>query len=86
MRDLDRMIDDALGQEESELLRSVSGEPSIVERALGMFGAGVGRMVVVMMMIQAAISSRACGQLGTSSRRPSQWPSSAGGYPRQCCC
>jgi hypothetical protein len=52
MRDLDRIIDDALGQEESELLRSISGEPNILERALGMFGAGVGWMVAFMMVIQ----------------------------------
>lgn len=55
MRDLDRMIDEALGQEESELLRSISGEPNVLERALGMFGAGVGWMVALMMVIQAAL-------------------------------
>jgi hypothetical protein len=55
MRDLDRIIDDALGQEESELLRKVSGEPNIVERTLGMFGAGVGWTITLMMIIQTAL-------------------------------
>jgi len=55
MRDLDRMIEEALGQEESELLRTVSGDPTFFERALGMFGAGVGWMVVLMMAIQSAL-------------------------------
>jgi hypothetical protein len=55
MPDVDRLIDEALGKEESELLRSISGEPNIVERALGMFGAGVGWMVALMMTIQAAL-------------------------------
>jgi hypothetical protein len=49
------MIDEALGQEESELLRRISGEPNLVERALGMFGAGVGWTVALMMVIQTAL-------------------------------
>jgi hypothetical protein len=55
MRDLDAMIDEALGAEESELLRRIGGEPNILERALGMFGAGVGWMVALMMVIQAIL-------------------------------
>jgi len=55
MRDVDRMIDEALGEEESELLRRIAGEPSIVERALGMFGAGTGWMVALMMVIQTLL-------------------------------
>jgi hypothetical protein len=55
MRDLDRMIEEALGEEESELLRRMSGEPSVLERALGMFGAGMGWMVALMMVIQSAL-------------------------------
>lgn len=55
MSDLERMIDEALGQEESELLRSIGGEPSLAERALGMLGAGVGWMVMLMMVIQTAL-------------------------------
>jgi len=55
MNDLDRMIDEALGQEESELLRRVSGEPGLVERALGMFGDGARWMVAYMMVIQTVL-------------------------------
>jgi hypothetical protein len=55
MRDLDRMIDEALGQEESELLRRMSGEPTLAERALGILGPGVGWAVVVMMVVQTAL-------------------------------
>ena len=55
MRDLDRMIDEALGEEESELLRRIGGEPGFFERALGMFGAGTGWMVALMMAIQTLL-------------------------------
>lgn len=55
MRDLDKMIDEALGQEESELLRKIGGEPNILERALGMFGAGVEWMAALMMVIQTLL-------------------------------
>jgi hypothetical protein len=55
MRDVDRMIEEALGEEESEVLRRIGGEPNIAERALGMFGAGVGWMVALMMVVQAAL-------------------------------
>lgn len=55
MRDLDRMIEEALGQEESELLRTASGAPNIFERALGMFGAGVGWTIALMMVIQTGL-------------------------------
>ena len=55
MRDLERMIDEALGREESELLRRIGGEPGFFERALGMFGAGVGWMVAFMMFGQAML-------------------------------
>jgi hypothetical protein len=55
MRDLDKMIDEALGEEESELLRRIGGEPNILERALGMFGAGVEWMAALMMAIQTLL-------------------------------
>ncbi len=55
MRDLDTMIDEALGKEESELLRQIGGEPGLIERALGMFGAGVEWMVWVMMILQTLL-------------------------------
>ena len=55
MRDLDKMIDEALGEEESELLRRIGGEPNILERALGMFGAGVEWMAALMMVIQTLL-------------------------------
>ena len=55
MRDLDRMIDEALGEEESELLRRIGGEPGFFERALGMFGAGTRWMVGLMMAIQSLL-------------------------------
>jgi hypothetical protein len=55
MNDLDRMIDEALGQEESDLLRRVSGEPGLVERTLGMFGAATRWMVPFMMVVQTVM-------------------------------
>jgi len=55
MRDLDKMIDEALGEEESELLRQIGGEPNLLERGLGMFGAGVEWTAWVMMGVQTLL-------------------------------
>ena len=55
MQDIDRLIDEALGQEEAELLGRIGGKPDLVEHALGMFGAGAMRMVWLMMFVQAAL-------------------------------
>ena len=55
MRDLDKMIEDALGEEESEVLRRIGGEPGFIERAMGMFGAGLEWTVRYMVFGQAVI-------------------------------
>ena len=55
MRDLDRLIEEALGEEESALLRRIGEPPGFLERALGLFGAGVKWMVVLMMVIQTLL-------------------------------
>ncbi len=55
MRDLDKMIEDALGEEESEVLRRIGGEPGFIERAMGMFGAGLEWTVRFMVFGQAVI-------------------------------
>jgi len=55
MRDLDKMIEDALGDEESEVLRRIGGDPGFVERAIGMFGAGVEWTVRFMLFGQAVL-------------------------------
>ncbi len=52
MRDLDKMIDEALDTEERELLRSIGEEPGYIERTLGMFGKQVVWMAVLMMIFQ----------------------------------
>ena len=56
MNNLDELIDEALDAEERELLRAIGEEPGFVERAMGLFGAGVGWMVFFMMMGQALLS------------------------------
>src|SRR5687767_4726405 len=55
MQNIDQVIDEALDAEERELLRAIGEEPGFVERALGLFGAGVGRMVVFMMVGQTLL-------------------------------
>ena len=55
MRDVDKLIEEALDAEERELLRSIGEEPGFVERALGMFGAGVKWMVAFMMLGQTVL-------------------------------
>ncbi|MDT9600181.1 DUF6768 family protein [Sphingosinicella rhizophila] len=52
MPDVDDLIDEAIDLEERELLRAIGEEPGFVERALGMFGAGVRWMVTFMMVSQ----------------------------------
>jgi hypothetical protein len=54
-RDLDKMIEEALGEEESEVLRRIGGEPGFIERAMGMFGAGLEWTVRFMVFGQAVI-------------------------------
>lgn len=55
MRDLDKVIEEALGEEESELLRAIGGKPGLTERAMGMFGAGFEWTVRFMLFGQAVI-------------------------------
>ena len=55
MRDLDKMIEEALGEEESEVLRRIGGEPGFIERAMSMFGAGLEWTVRFMVFGQAVI-------------------------------
>ena len=55
MRDVDQMIEDALGEEEAEVLRRIGGEPGFIERAMGMFGAGLEWTVRFMFFGQTVI-------------------------------
>lgn len=55
MRDVDKLIDEALAAEESELLRAIGEEPGFVERAMGMFGAGARWMILFMMVGQTLL-------------------------------
>ena len=55
MPNLDELIEAALEDEERELLRSIGEKPGFVERALGMFGAGVKWMVAFMMVGQTLL-------------------------------
>lgn len=55
MPNLDELIEAALEDEERELLRSIGEKPGFVERALGMFGAGVKWMVAFMMIGQTLL-------------------------------
>ena len=55
MRNVDELIDEALDAEERELLRSIGDEPGLIERAMGMFGAGVHWMVAFMMVGQTLL-------------------------------
>ena len=55
MRDIDNMIEEALGQEEREILRRMGGEPGFFAQAFGVFRGPTGWVNVVMMVAQAAI-------------------------------
>ena len=55
MTDIDRKIDAAVAAEERELLRSLSEEPSLVERMMGLTGPEATWMVWVMMLVQTLL-------------------------------
>jgi hypothetical protein len=52
MRDLDRMIDEALDTEERELLRRIGEEPGYLKQAIGVFSGRTGWVNVVLMVVQ----------------------------------
>jgi len=52
MRDPEQTIDEALGAEEQELLRSIGDEPGYIEQALGIFSGRLGWVNGVLMLVQ----------------------------------
>lgn len=52
MRDLDAMIDEALGEEERDLLRRIGEEPGFFAQAFGLFGGRTGWVNVLLMVVQ----------------------------------
>lgn len=55
MRDLDQMIDEALGQEERDLLKSIGEEPGFFAQAFGLFGGSAGWVNLLLMFVQGAV-------------------------------
>jgi hypothetical protein len=53
MRDLDRMIDEALGEEERELLRRMGEEPGFFRQVFGVFRGPTGWVNALLMASQA---------------------------------
>ena len=54
MRDLDAMIDEALGAEERELLRRIGEEPGFFRQVFGIFSGPTGWVNVILMIAQGA--------------------------------
>ncbi len=52
MRDLDRMIDEALDEDEREVLRRIGDEPGFFAQALGVFAGRTGWVNVILMIVQ----------------------------------
>ena len=52
MRDLDKLIDEALGEEERELLRRIGDEPGFFAQAFGVFGGPTGWVNIILMVVQ----------------------------------
>ena len=52
MKDIDRMIDEAIYEEEGELLRQIGEEPGFFTQLLGIFGGRTGWVNVLMMVWQ----------------------------------
>lgn len=55
MQDIDKLIDEALGAEEADLLRRVGGKPGLAEQAFGLFGGGPA-MVGLVMAVQVVMA------------------------------
>lgn len=53
MRDLDKMIDEALDTEERELLRSIGEEPGFFAQMFGLFSGTAAWINVLLMVVQA---------------------------------
>jgi hypothetical protein len=52
MRDLDRMIDEALDREMKDLMDRIGDEPGFFSQVLGVFGGRTGWVNVVLMVVQ----------------------------------
>lgn len=52
MQDLDRMIDEAIAEEERDLLRRIGEEPGFIRQALGIFGGRTGWVNAVLIVVQ----------------------------------
>lgn len=52
MKELDKMIDEAIGEEERELLQRIGEEPGFFNQMLGIFGGSTGWVNAVLMVVQ----------------------------------
>ncbi|MGY6708836.1 MAG: DUF6768 family protein [Rhizobiaceae bacterium] len=52
MKDIDRLIDEAIHEEESELLRQIGEEPGFFTQLFGIFGGRTGWVNVYVMVVQ----------------------------------
>lgn len=52
MRDMDKLIDKAIGEEERDLLRRIGEEPGFFGQAFGIFGGSTGWVNAVLMVVQ----------------------------------
>jgi len=52
MRDIDKMIDEAIYEEEGELLRQIGEEPGFFAQAFGLFGGRIGWVNVLLTVVQ----------------------------------
>jgi hypothetical protein len=55
MRDLDKMIDEAIDEEERDLLRRIGEEPDFIDQAFGIFGGKAGWVNVVLMVVMTLL-------------------------------
>lgn len=55
MKDIDRLIDQAIDEEERELLHRIGEEPGFFDQALGLFGGRTGWVNLVLTAVQTAL-------------------------------
>lgn len=55
MRDLDQMIDEALGDEERQLLKAIGEEPGFFSQAFGIFSGTAAWVNILLMVVQGLV-------------------------------
>ncbi len=85
MRDVDNLIEEALGREEKEILDRIGEDPGFFGMAFGLFSGRLGWVNILLMVCRRWRSLQAPTPPGCSSRPATRCPNCAGACRRPCC-